>query len=112
MKFDTININNKSYRVEFNWNSTVAFLEENNLKLTALDDLADLKPSQITGFIYEAVKEGARMQKKEFPFSVHDFGAAIGVKTVGDLLLVYKRQIADDNAKVDTKKKTLFNRKK
>ena len=48
MKHDTIQINNQVYRVEFNWNATVDFLETENLALTDVDSLNSLKPSQIT----------------------------------------------------------------
>lgn len=112
MKFDTITINGTDYRVEFNWNCMVAFLEENDLALTAIDDLSKLKPSQVTSFCFEAVKEGARLQEIELPFTLKDFGAAIGVKTVTDLLVVYRRQITANNSVGTTKKKNWLSRRK
>lgn len=112
MKHDTIEINGTPYRIEFNWNAIVAFLEEEDLQLSAIDDLTALKPSQITNFIFQAVKEGARMENADFPFDVKQFGAAIGIADVGKLLVVFQRQAAGNNTVEKTKKKTWFNPRK
>ena len=112
MKHDTIEINGTPYRVEFNWNAISNFLEEEDLALNSIDDLTTLKPSQITRFIFEAVKEGSRMQGVDFNFDVKEFGAAIGIAEVGKLLVVFQRQSTAGNKAEKTKKKTWFNPKK
>ena len=112
MKHDTIEINSTQYRIEFNWNAIVSFLEEEDLQLSDIDDLKALKPSQITNFIFQAVKEGARMQGVEFPFDVKQFGASIGIADVGKLLVVFQRQSTGNNTMQETKKKTWFSPKK
>ena len=53
MKHDVVEINGKPWRVEFNWNTIAAFLEANNLELSAVDELQKMKPSQITSLIHE-----------------------------------------------------------
>ncbi|MDH5524531.1 MAG: hypothetical protein OEY01_11145 [Desulfobulbaceae bacterium] len=103
MKHDTIDINGATYRVEFNWNATVDFLETEGLNLTDADSLDNLKPSQITSLIYAGVKEGARMEAKDFPFTVKDFGAALGFAEVAALLEIFKAHTA---VKTTAKKKT------
>ena len=112
MKNDFIEINEKQYRVEFNWNSITDFLESENLNLTDADDLKQLKPRQITGLIYAGIIEGCRIEKTEFPFSKLDFGAVLSPSDVGELLLIYQRQTATPNTKVQPgdKKKGLMNR--
>jgi len=91
MKNDYIEIANKKYRVEFNWNAITDFLESEGLQLTDADDLKQLKPRQVTGLIYAGVVEGCRMDATEFPFSKLDFGAMISPPQVGELLLIYQR---------------------
>jgi hypothetical protein len=91
MKNDYIEINDKKYRVEFNWNAITDFLESEGLQLTDADDLKQLKPRQVTGLIYAGVVEGCRMDAIEFPFSKLDFGAMISPPQVGELLLIYQR---------------------
>jgi len=91
MKNDYIEISQKKYRVEFNWNAITDFLESEGLSLSDADDLKNLKPRQITGLIYAGVVEGCRMDAAEFPFSKLDFGAAISPPQVGELLLIYAR---------------------
>ena len=106
MKYDTITINETDYRVEFNWNAITDFLESQNLGLADADDLRQLKPSQITALVHSAVKEGARLEQKEFPYTVRDFGAAIGAAEITALLQIYKAQ-TETATGVQTKKKKM-----
>jgi hypothetical protein len=92
MKRDCIEISGKEYPVEFNWNTTANFLDNEGLKLAQADDLRNLKASQITGLIYEGVREGCRMHKIDFPFSKEDFAALLQPKNVTDLLTIYAKQ--------------------
>jgi len=96
--------------VEFNWNAITDFLETEELGLADIDDLRTLKPSKITALIYAAVKEGARMQKKDFPFSVKDFGAVIGVAEVTAMFQIFRAQTAVNNPSKKKRMKLLLNR--
>jgi len=108
MQHDTITINDTDYRVEFNWNATVDFLEAEKISLTDADKLDNLRPSQITAMIYYGVKEGARLQEKEFPFTVKEFGAALGFADVAALLEIFRAQTSLKTAEVKKKKKAFF----
>lgn len=112
MKHDVVEINGQPWRVEFNWNTIAAFLEANNLELSAVDELQKLKPSQITVLIHEALKEGARMESKEFPYSVKDIGSNLSVTDIAALLTVFQKHVSAKNANTDgAKKKKFFSRK-
>lgn len=106
MKFDTIEINGQNYRVEFNWNAIVDFLESENLKLTDVDALDNLKPGQITALIYAGIKEGARLEDKTFDYSVKDLGAALNIQEIAAMLEIFKAQTA---VNTPVKKKTKLN---
>lgn len=93
MKKDHIQIGGKNYRVEFNWNAITDFLEREELSLDMVDDLRTLKPSKITGLIYAGVCEGCRLDEQVFPFSKLEFGAMVTPPIVGELLLIYRRQV-------------------
>lgn len=108
MKNDTITINGQTFRIEFNWNATCDFLERENIQLRDFDSLDNLSWKQVTSLIYSGVKEGARLENKPFDFSLIDFGAALNNKTVGDLLVVYKRQSQSDAMKQEASKKKWF----
>jgi hypothetical protein len=114
MKHDKIQINDKQYRIEFNWNALANFLEAENLKLSEIDKLEELSAKMVTALIYEGVKEGARMQGDEFNFTKEDFGANISTTDVAAMLMIYRRQsevkttVADNHS--PKKKLTIFKR--
>jgi hypothetical protein len=105
MKYDSIEINGKDYRIEFNWNTIVNFIDADNLTLADLDRLGTMSPRQITNLIWCALKEGCRLEKVEFPFSVEDLGAVLGVETITEILKIYTRQTSTSVVVVKTKKK-------
>lgn len=112
MKNDYIEINGEKFRIEFNWNAISLFIEGNNLTLSSIDELNNLKPSQITSLIFNAVKEGARLENKTFDFNEKDVGASLSLKNISDILIVFNRQVQATNANVPVKKKKLFSLKK
>ena len=97
MKHDTITINKEAYRVEFNWNAITDSLESENLGLADIDDLRTIKPSKLTALMHAGIKEGARLEGKEFPYSVKDFGAAVGPAEITGLLQIFQAQTATEN---------------
>jgi len=109
MKNDYLQINGQKCRIEFNWNTISNFLEDNGLELSAMDELVKMKPSQITRLIHHALKEGARLEQKEFLFSVDDVGAGLSVSDVNDILIIFQSHVNRKGTE-SAKKKTLFNR--
>lgn len=105
MKNDYIQINkNEEYRIEFNWNALSDFLEHEGIELSDIDKVDNLKPAQITSLIYFAVKEGARMEGKEFTYDMKQFGASLTPNDMADLLVIYRRQ-SEVKSKVSVSKK-------
>jgi hypothetical protein len=112
MRNDYIEINGKKFRIEFNWNAISSFIEDNNLSLSSIDELDNLKPSQITSLIFNAIKEGARIENIPFNFNEKDVGASLSLKNISDILVVFNRQVQATNANQPVKKKKLFSLKK
>ncbi len=103
MQRDYIEIENKSYRVEFNWNTTANFLDKEGLSLGQADDLGKLKAQQVTGLVYEGVCEGCRLDKIDFPYSKDEFGSMLQPGDVRDLLLIYAKH--SSSKQLELKKK-------
>lgn len=104
MKFDSIEINGKDYRIEFNWNTVCNFIERENKTLADLEKLNEMTPKQITSLLYSGMLEGCRMEGVSFPFSLDDFGAALSVTDIADILNIYRRHTSVQS-RVKAKKK-------
>lgn len=88
-----IELDGKKYRVEFNWNTITEYCEIKNIEdLSALDSLKNLSASDLRLFIYCALKEGERMEGKEFLVSVLDLGGILKFQDIQHLMQVFKKQ--------------------
>lgn len=105
MKYDVVEINEKQYRIEFNWNTIVDFIDRSGMTLADLDKFGTMSPRQITTLIFCAIKEGCRIEKIEFPFTPEDMGAALGVSEISDILKMYTRQTSSSGTVPKSKKK-------
>ena len=93
MKKDTIVISGKPYRVEVNWNALAAFLAA--VGRDTIEELASfntIRPSEIAALIWACIKEGERLEGREFALSVLDIGAIIGPADVAAFMEIYVRQ--------------------
>ena len=93
MKKDTIVIGGKTYRVEVNWNALSAFLAA--VGRDTIEELASfntIRPSEIAALIWACIKEGERLDGREFKLSVLDIGAVIGPADVAAFMEIYVRQ--------------------
>lgn len=93
MKKDTIVIAGKTYRVEVNWNALSAFLAA--VGRDTIEELASfntIRPSEIAALIWACIKEGERLDGREFKLSVLDIGAVIGPADVAAFMDIYVRQ--------------------
>ena len=93
MKKDTIVIAGKTYRVEVNWNALSAFLAA--VGRDTIEELASfntIRPSEIAALIWACIKEGERLEGREFKLSVLDIGAVIGPADVAAFMDIYVRQ--------------------
>jgi hypothetical protein len=104
MKYDSIEINGKDYRIEFNWNTVCNFIEKEKKTLADLEKLNELPPRQITCLLWCGMVEGCRLEGIDFPFTVDDFGAALTVNDIADIFNIYRRHTSV-TSKVKAKKK-------
>lgn len=105
MKHDHIEINGKSYRIEFNWNAISDFCRREGLILSDLDDLAKCTPAQITSLIHSGITEGCRLEKTDFPYSELDLGAMLNPASIREITTIYTRQVQAEGLSVHAKKK-------
>lgn len=105
MRHDHVEIDDKCYRIEFNWNTVTNFLEDEGKTLADLENMGNLTAKSITRLVYNAIQEGCRLEGIAFPFTVEDLGAALGAHEIAEILKIYHRQTANPNAKVKAKKK-------
>ena len=93
MKKDTIVIAGKTYRVEVNWNALSAFLAA--VGRDSIEELASfntIRPSEIAALIWACIREGERLEGREFKLSVLDIGSVIGPADVAVFMEIYVRQ--------------------
>jgi len=91
-KYDRIQVGRKQYRIEFNWNAYCEFAAFHNLTMDDLSDSNKISPDQTITYIYEAIKEGCRMENKKFPYSREDLAAMLSPETLDQLTIVIRSQ--------------------
>lgn len=88
---DYIVIGETKYRARFNWNALTGFLSD-----TGQDSIDALKhfsvtPSNITTLIYHGLKEGERLDGREFTMSKEDIGEILNTPLVEQVMEVFIR---------------------
>lgn len=105
MKTDYLELGDKRYRIEFNWNTIAAWMDNTGHAFEDLGDMKSVKGSDLTELFYQSVVEGSRMDGVEFPLSKLDFGAMLNPRKVADLLIIYARHMQSMTSVVGSKKK-------
>ncbi len=108
-----IELEGKKYRIEFNWNTITEFCELKNISdLSALDSLKNLSAGDLRLFIHCALKEGERMDGKEFNITALELGGILKFHDIQRLMLVFKKQssfsVASEVTTKEVKKKRRF----
>ncbi len=92
-----------NYRVEINWNSHIEYCSMKGIKdLSGLDDLANLSVGDLLDFIWCSLKEGERMDKRNFNITPLDLGALLKPTDIISFLNIYKEQCQVSITKTDT----------
>ena len=108
-----IEINDRSYRVEFNMAAILNFLKHEGLEAKALDEFDKLSGAQLTRLCFEGIVSGCAEEGKTFPFKYAAFVRAIYLHVINDLLLIYHFQsTGSDELKKELKKKIRNPKKK
>lgn len=101
-----LELSGKKYRVEVNWNANTDYLDQiGGEDLSALDNLATMKASEFLLYIHCCIKEGERMDEREFKLTTLDLG---GIMRQGDILKfvdIYKQQSGISTSVADVPKK-------
>lgn len=91
MEQDYIEIGGVRYRARFNWNALTGFLADTGQD--SIDALNHFKvtPSGITVLVYHGLKEGERLDGREFTLSKEDIGANLNVPLVEKVMEIFMR---------------------
>lgn len=92
-----INIAGKKHRIEFNWNALSLYCEKIGINdLSAIDNIAHITPADMLIFIWCAIKEGERMDSREFEMSYLDLGAVLRTADIAEAMKIYAKQTKID----------------
>lgn len=92
-----INIAGKKHRIEFNWNALALYCEKIGINdLSAIDNIAHITPADMLIFIWCAIKEGERMDSREFEMSYLDLGAVLRTADIAEAMKIYAKQTKID----------------
>lgn len=95
MTKEFITLGGTKYRVEANWNATVAFLKfKGTDDIAAFTDIANLKPSDLAPLFAACVNEGERLEGHEVSFTPEEVGAVATMPEMSEFLRIFVAQIA------------------
>lgn len=90
---DYITLDGRKVRVECNWNALVGYLEASGRNdMSALANLAQLRPSDVSGLMAACVNEGERLDGREGRYTAEGIGATASYAAIGEFLSIYVRQ--------------------
>lgn len=93
MKKSYLTIGEKNYRVEANWNATLDYCDRKGVtELSALDNLGQLTPGDLTIMMHCCIKEGERMDGREFNMTELDLGGILRPFHIGEFVRIYQEQ--------------------
>lgn len=103
---DYIELNGHKVRVECNWNALVSYLEASGRNdMSALANLAQLRPSDVAGLMAACVNEGERLDGRESNYTAENIGASASYTAIGEFLAIYVRQSTPATKAEEKKKK-------
>ena len=92
-----ITIAGKKHRIEFNWNALSLYCEKIGINdLSAIDNIAHITPADMLIFIWCAIKEGERMDSREFEMQYLDLGALLRTADIAEAMKIYAKQTKID----------------
>lgn len=107
MEQDHITLNGIRYCARFNWNALTGFLDE-----TGQNDVDALKnfkvtPSSVVVLIWYGLREGERLEGRDFSLTREDIGASLTAPVVESALEIFMRHngVAGPSKVVDKAKK-------
>ena len=109
MEQDYITLGGIRYRARFNWNALTGFLAETGQDSIEALNHFKVTPSSITILIWHGLREGERIEGREFTLTKEDIGAQLTVPMVEQVMAIFMRHNGVNNTEEGadgTKKKT------
>ena len=86
---DFLKIGDSEYRVEANWNAIAGFCRKKGVSdLSQLDVLVHIAIDDILPLMHCCIKEGERLEKRNFPMSESELGSVVNTA----VMRIYARQ--------------------
>ncbi len=105
MRKSYLTIGEIKLRVEANWNATLDYCDRKGVtELSSLDNLGELTPGDLTTMMHCCIKEGERLDGREFTMTEQDLGGILRPYHVGEFVRIYQEQSMIESDK-DAKKK-------
>ena len=90
---DFLKIGDSEYRVEANWNAIAGFCRNKGVSdLSQLDVLVHIAIDDILPLMHCCIKEGERLEKRNFPMSESELGSVVNTAVMGQFMRIYARQ--------------------
>ena len=90
---DFLKIGDSEYRVEANWNAIAGFCRKKGVSdLSQLDVLVHIAIDDILPLMHCCIKEGERLEKRNFPMSESELGSVVNTAVMGHFMRIYARQ--------------------
>ncbi len=90
---DFLKIGDSEYRVEANWNAIAGFCRKKGVSdLSQLDVLVHIAIDDILPLMHCCIKEGERLEKRNFPMSESELGSVVKTAVMGQFMRIYARQ--------------------
>ena len=91
MEQDYITLGGIRYRARFNWNALTGFLAETGQDSIEALNHFKVTPSSITVLIWHGLREGERIEGREFALTKEDIGAQLTVPMVESVMSIFMR---------------------
>lgn len=89
----------RTFRVEFNWNAIVAFLDSTGRDdVSSLVGLSAIKPSDFSGLLAAGINEGCRLDGVEARVTAEEVGELSDVSTMAAFMRIFNKQTAPKGA--------------
>lgn len=105
MEQDYIELAGNRYRARFNWNALTGFLADTGQdSIEALNNFK-VTPTGITVLIWHGLKEGERLDGREFTLTKEDIGENLNVPLVERVMEIFMRHNGSGEGAAGTSKK-------
>jgi hypothetical protein len=108
MKARYIEIDGKKVRIEFNWNTTIEFLDRCEISLDDFIELATgnkITPKHIRQLAWCGAIEGERVDGRELVLTEVEFGSKLFPEHITQIMGIFAEQFTGITGVVDEKKK-------